>query len=219
MNCTFYLVISLVVEWMIVMWLYCIVWVVPFCVAMDIARPLLCQMRAECFSLQMPLFLGCIHIIASFPGPQLFWLHEGESQHLVSKVMWSTYVSVRFERRLHFTGVFVSAVNLWHKRVGYKKCRFTTFTSLRIYSPTLKITFLPFYSLACAHDFRYQAPWRLWYSRRVMGLHGNKATVYTVGPTKLIDYFILYIYKYAWAQKQASRLRKGTTSSTIKFSS
>ena len=65
---------------------------------------------------------------------------------------------------------FASAVSLWHKQameISYKKCRFVTCTFTRclriaMYSPTLVISFLlPFYSLASARDFTYQALWRL----------------------------------------------------------
>ena len=76
-------------------------------------------------------------------------------------------VIIQFKMLLHFTGDFVSAVSLWHKRAvkkSDKKCRFATFTRcLRIATVLahahtcnyLSTTHVPFYSLDCARDFRY----------------------------------------------------------------
>ena len=62
---------------------------------------------------------------------------------------------------LCFTRDFVSAVSLWHKRAvkkGYKKCRFTTFTRLKIATALAHAyNYLPFYPGSRARDFRYQA--------------------------------------------------------------
>ena len=90
---------------------------------------------------------------------------------------------------LHFTRDFVSAVSLWHKRAvkkSYKKCRFTTYTRLRI------ATVLAHAYNYCSHAYNYRACDRLPVTENGAGLGARLVNGYA-----MIDCFIQYIYKYA----------------------
>ena len=76
-------------------------------------------------------------LVASFPGPRLFSVTRKESHRAWYLKSRDQLASLSGSKdgcvSLRFTGDFVSAVSLWHKRavkISCKKCRFATFTGL-----------------------------------------------------------------------------------------